>query len=130
MTTKNKSLFVLASFILMMFLSVSCKKTTPPNPNEEELITTFVLLLKDSAGVAPDITAIYRDLDGDGGNNPSRWDTITMLPSTTYFAEIFCLDETKSPADSISHEIKEEAKEHLFCFLPSGVNVADRKSVV
>src|SRR3569832_494963 len=32
------------------------------------------------------------------------------------------LDETKTPADTISNEVKKEANDHLFFYTPSGVN--------
>jgi hypothetical protein len=117
----NKSILNTALILSVGFLLAStsaCKKTTttPPNPNEEELITTFKITLTDSAGVNPTVTAMYRDLDGDGGVGPSIWDSIKLKPNTTYNAEILLLDETKTPADTISNEVLEEGDEHLFCF--------------
>lgn len=101
----------------------SCvKDTTPPNPNEEELITTLQVRWTDSAGVQPAVVATYRDLDGDGGNAPSTWDSITLKANTTYLGSILLLDESKVPVDTISEEVREEAADHLFCFGISGVS--------
>lgn len=118
-------------FILSVVLSyTSCKKkvTTPPNPNEEELITTFKITFVDSAGVQPSISAIYKDTDGDGGNNPSQWDSIHLKANTTYFAEILLLDETKTPVDTISQEVSQEGQDHLFCFSSANVNTSIKRT--
>lgn len=109
---------LLASLAILFATNTGCKKdpVNPPNPNEEEVITTFKITLTDSAGVNPTVTAMYRDLDGDGGVGPSVWDSIKLKPNTTYNAQILLLDESKTPADTISNEVLEEGDEHLFCF--------------
>lgn len=130
MTKKIISLVSLTAIVGMTLTQISCNKktTTPPNPNEEELITTFRLTLTDSAGVQPAITVQYKDLDGDGGNNPSVWDSIRLKANTTYNAQILLLNETVSPADTISNEVLEESKDHLFCFTPTGVNTSIKRT--
>lgn len=108
---------------------VGCKKdketapTPPPVVHEEEVITTVQLTFTDESGKHPTTTAIFKDLDGDGGNGPTVFDTIRLMDSTTYKAQILVLNETESPADTISNEILEEAKEHLWCFTPQGVDL-------
>lgn len=128
--TISKTTLITVSIFALTLAYTSCKKkvVTPPNPNEEELITTLLLHFTDSAGVQPSVTSIYKDVDGDGGNNPSQWDTIKLKANTTYYAEILLLDDSKSPADTISNEVLEEAKDHLFCFTPSNVNVSVKRT--
>ena len=126
---KNKSiLYILSLTVVAASLFTSCKKDdddpkNPGDPNETELITTVRINFTDSAGLAPNATVVFRDLDGDGGNAPSRFDTIRLQPSTTYFTEILLLDESKLPADTISIEVADEANDHLFFFLHTGVNI-------
>jgi hypothetical protein len=123
-TFNNKTNIALAVMLLIITLGLSnCKKkTNPPNPNEEELITTLQITFQDSAGVHPDVIARYRDIDGDGGAAPSIWDSIRLKSNTTYFASILLLDESASPADTISNEVLDEANDHLFCFTVSSIN--------
>ena len=130
MTKKFITLVSLTAIVGMTLTQISCNKktTTPPNPNEEELITTFRLTLTDSAGVQPSVTIQYKDLDGDGGNNPSVWDSIRLKSNTTYNAQILLLNETVSPADTISNEVLEEGKDHLFCFTPTSVNTSIKRT--
>lgn len=120
----TKFLGLLAIFILSIFI-FSCKRnvTTPPNPNEEELITTFQFILKDSLGILPTQVVTYKDIDGDGGAAPSVWDTIQLQSNRTYLAEIVLLNESANPVDTISNEVKKEANEHIFCLEASPANI-------
>jgi hypothetical protein len=102
---------------------IACKPATPPDPNEEELITSVLIALRDSSGIEPNKSFMYRDLDGDGGAAPSVFDTIRLLSNKTYFADLYFLDESKQPADTISKEVLAEADEHLVCFTTSGVSM-------
>lgn len=124
---KNRKNYFLGLLFLTIVVS-SCKKDDPvPNPpapvNEEELITTFKITFTDPNGVNPDVTAIFKDIDGPGGNEPSVFDTIRLKPNATYHASIQFLNEAASPAEDITSEIEEEAVDHLICFDISGANV-------
>jgi hypothetical protein len=127
---------------LLMFgaaflLCASCKKKETPKPSEPvttggpgeaEVITTFKLMLKDSATSATSVY-MFKDPDGDGGAAPfygptssSQTDSVIgLLANTTYYGEIILLDETKSPADSVSNGVSEEGKDHMF-FYNNGMN--------
>lgn len=122
------SCLLIAGFLLLL---QACKKdddlvpVPPPVANESEIITTLKITFKDSIGVKPDVTAIFRDTDADGGNAPVQFDSIRLQASTTYLATLEVLDETKTPSVDITSEIIEEANEHLFCFSPtvSGLSI-------
>jgi len=109
----------------LLLMNTSCKKdepdvTQPPAPtNEEEVITTLSLVFQDTAFAFPPTTYTFRDPDGDGGAGPDIWDTIRLNSSTSYAVQVILLNETVSPADSISNEVLDEADEHLFCFTPA-----------
>lgn len=122
--------YIWVSSLTLLSLATSCKKddddpTNPnPTPNESELITTIQLHFTDSANVQPDATFSFRDPDGDGGADPVQFDTIRLAANTTYFATILLLDESKSPADTISNEVADESADHMFFFAQNGVNIA------
>lgn len=117
---KNTCFFLLVFFLLIVS---SCKPSTPPDPNEEELISSVVLHFVDSSGTEADRTFIFRDLDGDGGAAPERFDTIALTQNKTYWANLYFLDETKSPNDTISNEVLAEANDHLVCYTSSGLTL-------
>lgn len=91
--------------------------TDPP-----EVITTLRLALKDSAtGLIK--TYAYKDPDGDGGaagaflNESGTHDTLVIVANTTYFTQIYILDESKNPTDSTSNVIAgAESNEHMLFF--------------
>ncbi len=127
----KKFFLSLASLALIL---QACKKdedlveVPPPVKNEPENITTLKITFTDSAGVNPSYIAVFKDLDGSGSTPPSVFDTIYLKQNTTYIAHIVLLDETKTPADTISNDILEEAGEHIFCFSPSNVDVAIKRT--
>ena len=114
----------------------SCKKDKdtdpvsmpPPTPNPEEVITTFQISFTDSASGTVK-TYIFKDPDGPGGQSAYYGPTATLQSdsviqlsaNSTYFASIHLLDETKSPVDTISKEVKEEGADHMF-FYEGGSN--------
>lgn len=124
--------------LLILFIGsligTSCKKdkdiieAPQPEENESEVMTTMKLIFTDSANATNTITTIFRDPDGDGGAAPDIFDTIKLAKEITYFASLILLNETANPVDTISNEVKEEGKDHLFCFTPSGVTIEITKT--
>ncbi len=127
MNTKRTIKFGLLALLASATI-IGCKKDDDlpqvPDPveNEQEVITTMRLIFVDSASIQPTVTATFRDPDGDGGNGPDIFDTIRLANNTTYLTTILLLNETESPADTISNEVLEEGADHLFCFTPSGAD--------
>lgn len=134
---KNIKRMTTIALATLLLVAASCKKdkkdpdpTPTPNPpaNEEELITTFKLLLTDSATNIT-YTYMFKDPDGDGGQAAFYGPTITtqtdsvltLAANTTFYGQIVLLDETKSPVDTISNEVEEEGDEHMF-FYNNGAN--------
>jgi hypothetical protein len=121
------SAFILAAAATVFI--TGCKKdddqvtVPPPVVNEQEIITSIQLLITDSAtGNAVD-TVVFLDPDGDGSGVPSRWDTLRLMPSTTYLAEVILLNTLASPVDTISNEVLEEANDHQFFFTITGATI-------
>lgn len=123
MTTRNFFNFIIFLFAVTTTSIMGCKPSTPPDPNEEELITTVLINLRDSSGVEANKSFMYKDSDGDGGAAPTVFDTIRLTNNKTYFADLYFLDDSKQPADTISNEIVAEADEHLICYTASGVTM-------
>lgn len=125
---KNRKNY-LAGLLFLTVIVASCKKedpvVNPPAPvNEEELITTFKITFTDPNGVNPAVTAIFRDIDGPGGNDPTVFDTIRLKPNAVYHASIQFLNESVTPTEDLTPEILEEATDHLICFDVTGANVS------
>lgn len=126
MTTTIKTIAAVA--MLSLALSACKKDKNEPAPedpqppaNETELITTMKVMLHDTTTHA-DYTYVFSDVDGPGGNPATFGGTnqsdsvININASHVYKCNIVLLDETKSPADTISNEVKDEAIDHMLFF--------------
>ena len=51
-----------------------------------------------------------------GDNTPIKLDQINLLKNSDYTVEVILLDKSKTPADTISNEVLEEANDHLFFY--------------
>ncbi len=118
------------SFVLIAALALlmnACKKetakpTTSAPANEEEVITTLRLTLIPQ-GSGDTARFVFTDLDGDGGNAPII--TVdSVIANTKYNATVEFLNESKTPAEDITEEVKKEDDEHQV-FYQIDANVAD-----
>lgn len=87
----------------------------PPNPNEEELITTAELKFTDTATMQSQ-TFRFADPDGEGGDAPTEFDTVVLKANNFYTLEVSFLNESESPIEDITEEVLAEANEHLVCY--------------
>ncbi len=124
-----KTKIILIFGLMAVFVFQSCLKkeglsaAEPQIVNAEELITTVKLVLTDSANSANVMTVVFNDPDGSGGNLPTQFDTIKLAPNKTYFVSVLLLDMSKSPVDTISNEVLEEANDHMLFYHHNGVGI-------
>ena len=116
---KHLALLLLAA--PLTFAACDKDNEDPKPANDNELITTVVYSLKAPAGsTAPNVSITWEDRDGEGGAAPvvtgGTGGRLTLRPNTVYTGDILLLDRTKTPADTISNEVAEEADEHLFVY--------------
>ncbi|UTW63161.1 hypothetical protein KFE98_03115 [bacterium SCSIO 12741] len=117
------------SFTLLALVGAfsACKKdeeepepeTTHTHVHEEEVITTVELHLTKSDSTAKESEFTWSDADGPGGNEPSI-DTVFLDSSSVYKSDLHFGDESDGHghAHDVTHELEEEADEHLICFDP------------
>ncbi len=94
---------------------VACGGDGHNHGDENELITTVRLTLTPSTTGAT-LTGQWSDPDGDGGANPTITAPGPLARSSTYALTLTVLNESVSPAEDITTEIKAEAEDHLFVF--------------
>ncbi|MSP69390.1 MAG: hypothetical protein EXR20_03885 [Bacteroidetes bacterium] len=125
---KRKTMKLLFATLAVATIWTGCKKdkdlvpVPQPVQNESEVITTMKLTFVDSSNISNIKYATFRDPDGDGGLGYDIFDTIRLEPNKTWITTIILLNETVSPADTISNEVLEEGVDHLFCFSPTGIS--------
>lgn len=115
-TLKFLSIFLLSGLVLT---SCSSDDDNPDPVNEEEVITTLIATLIPNGG-GTTVTMTFQDLDGDGPNAPTYDVSGALAAGTTYNGSLSLLNETETPAESISAEIAEEDDEHQFFFSSTG----------
>ncbi len=112
---QTKSLILKLIFIsLLAVMSCSDDPDDPVIENEEEVITTLTYTLTPFKGGSA-VVLSYQDLDGDGAGEPTITNG-TLSAETTYTGALTILNETESPAESITEEIEEEDADHQFFF--------------
>lgn len=110
------------AILTLSIIGYSCKKDDNSPVNEEELITTLRLNLKESGTTTTKVFE-FKDPDGEGGNPPTKFDPIVLDASKTYTCDIEVLNESVTPSENITAEILAEANDHQFYFEPTGVNI-------
>jgi hypothetical protein len=108
---KKNIVTITAIFALIVSTSLqSCKKKVVTN--EEEIITTVKLTATDALGNVK--TATFADPDGDGGGNPTKFDSLILDKNKVYQTTISVLNESVNPVQDITTEIVKEANDHQF----------------
>ncbi|MBC7413099.1 MAG: hypothetical protein H7331_11685, partial [Bacteroidia bacterium] len=105
--------------VATIVFTTACKKKVVEKENEAELITTVMLNFSNA-----DTTFIvkYEDLDGAGGNAPTIG-TINLKINKSYNVSLVLMDMSKTPAVSISDEVKAEGTDHQFFYVVSTANI-------
>lgn len=128
MKTLKSTVYLILAGVLFTFSACEKDKNDPDKPqpkdNEGEVITTLKVVFTAQDSLGSNFTATFKDPDGDGGNGPTVFDTIRLNAYANYKVELILLNETTSPADTISNEVREEDYDHLFCYTVSGPDVA------
>ena len=124
---KTNTIILIALLFISSFALSSCEDDHDDDHDhgsEEELITTVTYTLTSGSDV---VTLAFQDLDGEGGAAGTFTPTngVVLKANTTYTGVIKLENETESPAEDITLEVKAEADEHEFFYSTnlSGVTV-------
>jgi hypothetical protein len=81
--------------------------------SDEELITTVRYTLANGNDI---VTLTFSDPDGEGGNNGTYTVSGNLTANMTYTGIVELLNETESPAEDVTEEVKAEADVHEFFY--------------
>ena len=113
---------VLLPLLAIATLGLSaCDDDDPQPENEEELITTVIVTLTPSAGGNP-VALTWRDPDGPGGDVPTVVGGV-LASGQRYATTVALLNESETPTDDITAEVREEGDEHQVFFVADGFNL-------
>ncbi|KYG79002.1 hypothetical protein [Roseivirga echinicomitans] len=115
-------LYSLAVFAALL-TTTACGSDDPEPVNEEELITTLKVTF---TGTGPNegetVEAIFKDLDGTGGDDPEITNPVELAANGSYDVSVAFLNEAESPAENITLEVEEEGDEHQVFFVANNIN--------
>lgn len=111
-----KKPFLLYTATIVALTFGSCDPD-PSLPNQEEVITTVIVMLTPTAG-GDNRQLRFTDLDGEGGNAPTiKGDTLSI--SSTYNAKVQFLNQSGSLNEDITLEVLEQAADHQVFYASS-----------
>ena len=119
-TLEIKSKWLL-SLLLAVLVITGCDSDDPDPVDEPELITTLNVTFTNTADASDMVTASFRDLDGEGGNDGVTTNP-TLSANATYSVTVEFLNESVTPTEDITAEVREEDEEHQVFFI-SGSNL-------
>ena len=119
-TIKITKLLAILFISVFTFTACSDDDDDHDHDSEEELITTVKYTLTNGSDV---VTLTYSDPDGEGGNEPIYEVSGNLTANSTYTGMIELLNETESPVEDITEEVKDEADEHEFFYTSSGLTI-------
>ena len=106
--------------------STACKKASDPNDeNEHEAINKITLSF---SGAGTTATFTIEDPDGDGGNPPTRIDTIRLKAGQTYTSAIGFKNLSGGTERDLTAGISAQGKAHEVFYLPTGVTLTITKT--
>lgn len=115
---KNSKILAIAIVSIITFSS--CSNDDKPSPVVENEVITTVTAVYTPLGGGNIITLESKDLDGDGPNAPLISVSGKFAQGKTYNGVVTFLNETVSPAEDITEEIKELALEHQIFYQKTG----------
>ena len=116
-----KNLFSIKYFILTgLFIFINACDKNGGADNEQELITTLIYSLNQIGPSTDSVIMTFRDLDGDGGNPPTISVSGPLKANSAYQATLRLLNESVTPADDITEEIRADDEAHQFFFSKTG----------
>lgn len=94
-------------------IGTSCDHLNDPHDHDHDhdAVTTVTLTLV-AQGTTDTTRVTWEDLDGIGGNNPNRIDTLFLRPATIYTGSVYFENRAKSPIENVTEEVLEDANEH------------------
>ena len=122
MKFKNALKIKVSMLAVLALTFTACKNDDPKPPNEQELITTVKLTFTNTSNASDKVEATWRDIDGEGGNDP-KIDKLSLKAESTYNVTVTFWDETKKPAEDVTKEIKAEDDEHQVFYIAEGFEI-------
>jgi len=110
---KKRILITLAMMITVLALS-GCKDPFHDHDSDvdHDVITTVTLRFKNTSDTNDVVTATWEDIDGIGGANPNRIDSIFLKKAATYTCNISFENRSVTPVVDVTQDILNDRNFH------------------
>ncbi len=116
-TTFTQRFAPLAAITIMALGLIGCSEHGHDHDHgDHDVVTTLELVLSASDTTIGDQVFTWEDLDGPGGANPNRIDTVVLRPGMTYTGRLRVANRSVSPARDITATIESERDYHQFFY--------------
>jgi hypothetical protein len=113
-------IYLKASMVMLLLFAAGCTQDDALTPvNEVEFITTVNIVFTPTSG-GKKVTLEFKDLDGEGANEPIVTISSAFEKATTYNGIVSFRNDLANPAIDITPEIIEEALEHQMFYQTTG----------
>jgi hypothetical protein len=127
------TLIALALFCASILLGGCSESSHDPHDHDDhDVITTVTFTLKPTNAAGDSLVYVWEDIDGVGGNNPNRIDTMKLATGVLYACTVKLENRSVNPAKDVTSEIAADKDEHQFLYTISdwqgAITVLDRDS--
>lgn len=104
--------YLLTTAVLLVTIGCTERNPTDPNPVDHDIITTVTIVLKLVGSAADSMVVVWEDIDGVGGANPNRIDTLRLIPGVLYSCNVAMQNRSVTPHVDITNSILAEPDNH------------------
>jgi hypothetical protein len=122
---RNKYFALIA---LVSLLVVGCGKDSSNPAEDSDHAATTTLILQFKQGGTLKYEYVFDDPDGIGGNNPVRFDKISLPKGQTFEVEVVLQNKIGGTTKDMTASIRDAGKYHELFFLPSGFAIQITKT--
>ncbi len=118
-TIAQRFLLSLAVAIIALGLSACSEHGHDHDHADHDVVTTIEIELTASDTTLGKQVYTWEDLDGPGGANPTRIDTLVLRPGMTYVGRVRIANRSVSPSRDLTSTIEAERDNHQFFYVLS-----------
>lgn len=124
----------LAALMAIGLFTFGCSEKNPVKPItvDHDIITTVTVVLKPVASPTDSIVVVWEDIDGVGGANPNRIDTLRIMHGVVYSCNVTMQNRSVTPVIDITTSIQAEPDNHQVFYTLSDdlgvISISDKDS--
>lgn len=129
-----RSLAAASAIAVAAFFATGCSESShgPHDHDDHDVITTVTFTLRPTNTAGDSLVYVWEDIDGVGGNNPNRIDTMKLSPGVLYACSVKLENRSTSPVKDVTSQVAADKDEHQFLYTitegQGAITILDRDS--